>query len=253
MKSEESLHQRIRADIEQRILSGEWKPGHRIPFEHELMVEYDCARMTVNKALSALTEAGLIERRRRVGSFVMRPIAQSAVMAIPDIEAEIVARGQLYRYELLTKRKRRASKHDREAMKLGPHATVLAVSCLHHADARPVAFEDRLIVLDAVPDAQQVDFAVEPPGGWLLRHIPWHVAEHQITARNAPDDVAALLGIEPGQACLVVDRQTWRMGALITSVRLWFPGDLQRLVARFTPTSVSPRSSASPGQPRLDH
>jgi GntR family histidine utilization transcriptional repressor len=247
MKSEESLHQRIRAEIEQRILSGEWGPGYRIPFEHELMVKYDCARMTVNKALSVLTQAGLIERRRRVGSFVRRPAAQSAVVAIPDIEAEILARGQLYRYKLLAKRKRRASKLDRELMKLGLRANVLAISCLHYADLRPAALEDRLIVLDEVPEADQVDFAVEPPGGWLLRHIPWHVAEHQIVALNAPDEIAGLLEIEAGKACLVVDRQTWRMGAPITSVRLWFPGDLQRLFARFTPAGESPRAPASQG------
>lgn len=248
MKSEESLHQRIRADIEQRILSGEWGPGHRIPFEHELMVEYDCARMTVNKALSALTHVGLIERRRHVGSFVRRPTAQLAVVAIPDIEAEIVARGQQYRYEMLGRRKRRVSKQDRDLLKLGPRATVLAVSCLHYADARPAALEDRLIVLDEVPDAERADFAIEPPGGWLLRHIPWHVAEHQITALNAPDEVAALLEIEAGKACLVVDRQTWRMGAPITCVRLWFPGDLQRLVARFTPSGAPPGAPVSPAE-----
>lgn len=64
-----SLSVRIRGDIERRILSGEWPPGHRILYEHELMAEYGCARMTVNRVLSSLAEAGLIERRRRAGSF----------------------------------------------------------------------------------------------------------------------------------------------------------------------------------------
>ena len=49
---EPSLYQRILGDIRGRILSGEWPPGHRIPFEHELTEEYGCSRMTVNKALS---------------------------------------------------------------------------------------------------------------------------------------------------------------------------------------------------------
>ena len=29
-----SLYQRILGDIRDRILSGEWPPGYRIPFEH---------------------------------------------------------------------------------------------------------------------------------------------------------------------------------------------------------------------------
>ena len=52
-----SLHQRILADISERILSGDWPPGHRIPFEHELSAEYGCSRMTVNKALSQLAKS----------------------------------------------------------------------------------------------------------------------------------------------------------------------------------------------------
>jgi GntR family transcriptional regulator, histidine utilization repressor len=75
-----SLGARIRHDIEQHILTGNWPPGYRIPFEHELMAEYDCARMTVSKALVALAESGMIERRRRAGSFVRRPQNQSAVL-----------------------------------------------------------------------------------------------------------------------------------------------------------------------------
>jgi GntR family histidine utilization transcriptional repressor len=238
-RGEEPLHQRIRSDIERRILSGEWNPGYRIPFEHELMAEYDCARMTVSKALSALTEAGLIERHRRSGSFVRQPAAQSAVVAIPDIQAEIEGRGQTYRYELLSMRRRRASKQDRERIAVPAGALVLAVLCRHFAGGRPAALEDRLIVLAEVPDAAHVDFRTQPPGSWLLRHIPWHVAEHHISALGASEDIASRLNIDAGSACLVVDRQTWRVGAAVTAVRIWFPGDLQHLVARFTPSSTA--------------
>jgi GntR family histidine utilization transcriptional repressor len=59
-----TLHQRILSDIEGRIVSGEWPPGHRIPFEIDLTKEYDCSRMTVNKALTQLAKAGLKEVRQ---------------------------------------------------------------------------------------------------------------------------------------------------------------------------------------------
>ena len=64
-----TLYKQIRFDIERRILTGEWPPGHRIPFEHQLMTRYGCSRMTVSKALSELVQADLIERRGvRAGS-----------------------------------------------------------------------------------------------------------------------------------------------------------------------------------------
>jgi hypothetical protein len=93
-----SLHQRIRGDIEDRIRSGEWPPGHRVPFETELMAQYDCARMTVSKAMAALVEAGLIVRRKRAGSFVARPRVHAPVLNIPDIQSAILARGETYAF-----------------------------------------------------------------------------------------------------------------------------------------------------------
>ena len=49
-----TMEARIRGDIEARIRSGEWPPGTRIPFEHQLVVEYGCARATIADAAAAL-------------------------------------------------------------------------------------------------------------------------------------------------------------------------------------------------------
>src|ERR1044072_2418244 len=77
-----SLHRRILAELEARIVSGEWPPGYRIPFEHELTTQFGCSRMTVNKALTQMVSAGLIERRRKAGSFVSQPRSEAAILEI---------------------------------------------------------------------------------------------------------------------------------------------------------------------------
>ena len=41
------------------------------------------------------------------------------------------------------------------------------------------------------------------------------------------------LAIAVGAPCLVIDRYTWRSARTITAVRLLYPGDSHRLVARF--------------------
>ncbi len=78
-----SLHHRIRSGSRGqdpfRPLAS--RPSH--PYEHELMAQYGCARMTVNRAIASLASAGLIERRRRAGSFVAQPRMQSAVLENP--------------------------------------------------------------------------------------------------------------------------------------------------------------------------
>ena len=122
------------------------------------MAEYGCSRMTVNKALRSLVEAGLIERQRRAGSFVRQPNVQSEVLAIPDIPAEIVARGQEYRYELMHAHRRRSSKADRQVMGVPAGAGVLVLRCRHFAGRRPFALEDRRMIVDEVPDISEADF-----------------------------------------------------------------------------------------------
>jgi GntR family histidine utilization transcriptional repressor len=252
--SAEPLHVRIGAQIEAEIRSGAWKPGHRIPAEHELMAQYDCARMTVSKALSRLAANGLIERRRRAGSFVAAPPEHHAALAIPDIRAEIVARGETYRLELLARSIRAPTAADRARMAM-TRGAVLELRCRHFADGRAYAIEDRLINLGAVPAAAAVDFAVEPPGSWLLGHVPWTEAEHAIAAINADAPTALLLGVARGAACLRLERWTWydhsasaaavpgrQLPERITHVRQTFPGTAYRLSARFAPRpgSVGP-------------
>lgn len=229
-----ALHQRIREEIEAKILSGEWGPGHRIPFEHELTEQYRCSRMTVSKAISALAEAGLIERRRRAGSFVARPRVHSAVIDIPDLKSEIEARGLAYRFDLLSCDER-APESAVEA-ELASGRTLLALRGVHLSDARPFALEDRLISLRVAPEAATVDFAAISPGAWLLEHIPWTEAENRIIGISADANTARLLSIPARTACLAVERRTWRSGLGVTWVRQTFPGEGYDLVARFGPS-----------------
>jgi GntR family histidine utilization transcriptional repressor len=228
-----TLYKQIRLDIERQILTGEWPPGHRIPFEHELMVRYGCSRMTVNKALSELAQTDLIERRRRAGTFVRRPKFLSAVLQITDIRAEITALGRSYGYELIQCSCRVANAADRARLGVQKAGKVVAISCRHSADSVPFAIEDRLIDLDAVPEAATADFAIEPPGSWLLHHVPWTEAEHAISAIVADEPAAAALDIAIGAPCLVIERHTWRSARPLTAVRLLYPGESHKLVARF--------------------
>lgn len=232
-----TLHQRILSEIEGRIVSGEWPPGYRIPFEVDLAEQYDCSRMTVNKVLTQLAKAGLIERRRKSGSFVTQPQAQSAILEIHDIKAEVQSLKLAYSYSISKKASRKAKAEDGRRLDLPPASSVVEVVCIHNAGARPFCLEERLISLAAVPEAADADFSVEAPGPWLLNQVPWSTAEHKIHAVSAGAEAAAALDIPKGTACLVVERRTWSSAGPVTHVRFTYPGDRHALVARFTPAS----------------
>ena len=240
-----SLQQKIRADIESKILSGAWAPGFRIPVERELMERYGCARMTVSQALSGLVQAGLLVRRKRGGSFVAEQHFQSVVLDIPDIRGDILSRGAAYGLKLLSREIRRPE-NDEEKWLAG-RDKLIALKCLHLANGSPYALEDRLINLKNVPDAAHVEFSEEPPGTWLLAHVAWSQAENHITAIAADRASAKLLNLDVGAPCLNIARRTWRGAARITQVRQMFPGHTFELVARFNPAAR--RQLLSPDRP----
>lgn len=229
-----TLEQRIRSDIERRIGSGELRPGDRIPFEHELVVAYGCSRATVSKAVEALAKAGLVERRRRAGSFVAHPHHQSAVLAVPDLERLIGERNEAYGWTLIAKRLAKAG-DPQFAHINGP---AVRVDGIHRASGSPFALETRLISMSAVPAADAESFEKRSPGSWLMEQVPWTEARHDIRAVSASAEEAKALAMPKGGACLEVQRWTWQSGAPVTYVRQLFPGDRYHLSAEFKPGSL---------------
>jgi GntR family transcriptional regulator, histidine utilization repressor len=220
------LSEQIRRAIEARIMSGEWPPGSRVPGDADLAEQYGCARMTANKALTALAHAGLIERRRRAGSFVARPRSQAMVLEITDLAAEMAARGSSYHWELVSRRTLTSAA-------LGPITPLLETEGVHHADGAPLAYEHRLINIAEVLAIAEADLTCEAPGTWLLAHAPWTDAEHRIGAEAATSAMAKALACAPGGACLTVRRRTWRGAAPVTLVTQHFAPGRHELVARF--------------------
>lgn len=235
---ETTLHQRILSDIEGRIVSGEWPPGYRIPFEVELTKQYDCSRMTVNKALTQLVKAGLIERRKKSGSFVMQPQAQAAVLEIHDIKAEVQSLNLAYSYKVAKRVRRKAQAQDRQMLDLQHNSSLVEIICTHYAGTQPFCLEKRLINLQTVPEAAGEAFEETAPGPWLLSQVPWSAAEHKIFAIGVDEEEGAMLSIPASTACLVVERRTWNKSGPVTHVRFVYPGNRHALYARFTPEAV---------------
>jgi len=225
----------VKGAILGQIRAGELAPGDMVPGEAALAGEFGCARVTVNRALRELAEAGVVERRRKAGTRVLAATPRDAELEVPSVRAEIEATGAEYRYELLTRRIAAPSKADLAALGLGTGAKALHLRCRHWAGESPHQFEDRWINLDVVPSARAADFATTGPNDWLIRAMPLSRVEHVFSAANASRAEAELLGIEAGAAVFVVERRTWIDGRAITRARLVHPGATHRMVARTQP------------------
>ena len=232
-----SLHNRILRDVQEKILSGAWPQGHRIPFETDMATQYGCSRMTVNKALTQLSRAGLLERNKKWGTFVKAPQSVSAALEITDIQKEVEDAGKRYDYKLLGDELHIASELEVQLLDLGTATKVRSLTCLHSANDRPFCFEERVVNIGVAPEIEHVLFENLSPGAWMFSNIPWNSAEHQIIATSATEEVAEILDITLGDACLVVERKTQNETGYVTWARLTYAGEQHRLVANFTPAN----------------
>ena len=84
-------HREIFAVLRREIQAGRWKAGTRLPSEAELVSRFAVSRITVSRAVRALQQAGLAERRAGSGTFIKRVVQSSDALTfgllIPDFGA----------------------------------------------------------------------------------------------------------------------------------------------------------------------
>src|SRR6202007_1432111 len=93
------LQSEIRAYVLQKLASGEWAPGERIPSETELTARFGASRMTVHHALNAvkaLSAEGWLRRVKGLGTFVAPPRGHVLHARLLDIRDEITGRGRVH-------------------------------------------------------------------------------------------------------------------------------------------------------------
>jgi GntR family transcriptional regulator len=64
-----NLGDQIAERLSQRLRHGEWKPGDRLPTEHQLGDEYGVSRATIRSALQRLDTVGLTVTKHGLGTF----------------------------------------------------------------------------------------------------------------------------------------------------------------------------------------
>lgn len=221
----QATHQGIREAIRERIVAGEWKLGELIPGEVEFAEEYACSRTTVNRALQALAEEGIVERKRKGGTRV-RPVPMpQAQLRIPLLREQVEARGKSYEPRILLRESRVPPDAIRHRMKLGPAARSSYIETLHLADANPFAFERRWVNLQTVPEFDSAVLSGLSANEWLVRTVPFSRGEVTLRARNAGATVADRLGTASDAALFTMDRTTWLDDRSVTAMTLYYaPG-----------------------------
>ena len=219
------LYEQVKDHVLGRIRAGSWRPGERVPSEHELVRTLKVSRMTANRALRELTESGVLSRVAGVGTFVADWKAAGHPLQIRNIAEEIRERGHSHRAEAVTLERVRPSPVLRERLALSPRVREVFHSLLVHFEQdSPLQVEDRYVSPAVAPDYLDVDFQKITPNEYLMEVAPLQRVEHVVRATVPDARIRRLLGLGAHEPVLTVDRVTWSRGARASFTLLHHPG-----------------------------
>ncbi|GAB1439471.1 histidine utilization repressor [Providencia sp.] len=228
------LYLQVKQSIIEKIHTAQWQANDRVPSEAELVSQFNCSRMTANRALRELTAEGLLVRLQGVGTFVAEPKGQSALFEIHSIEAEILARNHKYSCRILKLEEIEASPALAGELNIRPGTPVFHSIIVHLENDVPVQIEDRYVNALAAPDYLQQNFLSITPHDYLSQVAPLTQGEHIVEAVEADERSARLLQINVGASCLLITRRTWSQAYIVTSTKLLFPGHRYKLKGSFS-------------------
>ncbi|HDN2512840.1 MULTISPECIES: histidine utilization repressor [Providencia] len=228
------LYLQVKQSIIEKIHTAKWRANDRIPSESELVSQFQCSRMTANRALRELTAEGLLVRLQGVGTFVAEPKGQSALFEIHSIEAEIIARNHKYSCRIIKLEEIQASTSLASELNIPPETPVFHSIIIHMENDVPVQIEDRYVNALAAPDYLKQNFLAVTPHDYLSQVAPLTQGEHIVEAVEADERSAKLLQINAGASCLLITRRTWSQAFIVTSTKLLFPGNRYKLKGSFS-------------------
>lgn len=221
------IYARIEADLRREISSGRLGLGSRAPTETELSERYGVARMTVRHALDGLVAAGLLARKRGVGTFVARTKTERVASTLLGFHEDAVAHGMRPDTQVLSHDVEPLGVPDGAVLSEDPDTEVLRVTRRRTVDGEPIGhnvvvllppFADKLAELDlrgSLYDGVAHALGVEVEG-----------ADQQVEAVEATPEQASMLDVAVGSPLLRVTRVTFLAnGQKLGLTRTHYRGD----------------------------
>lgn len=133
-----SLHEQVRQDLLDRILSGEYKYGDRLPPEDELCEHYGVSRITVRRAVSELAAQFIVVRRRGVGTEVSYRSSNRRVFRLSGF----FENSSLFHHELKFEKDTEASEMVAKGLNCAVGTAVLHRRIVTHLDKKHFTLAD---------------------------------------------------------------------------------------------------------------
>ncbi|MBN8938956.1 MAG: GntR family transcriptional regulator [Rhizobiales bacterium] len=209
------LYQQVVQSLRDSITAGTFAVGERLPTEDALCRSFGVSRHTVREALRALRAEGLIASRQGAGSTVMqrssRPLYTYSVNSIE----ELLQYAAHVRYEVDKSGIVVADAALAERLGCKPGERWLRVEGFRYAagETVPACWTEVFVRADYAGIALKIGRSAGTIYSWIEEMYGVHVESVEQTLRGEPmpDDIAPMLGAEPGSMAVGVHRH-YRLG-----------------------------------------
>lgn len=131
-----------------RIMEGDLRPGDRVPSENELSEEFGLSRMTARKAITVLTDEGLVHRDKGRGTFVSKPRVEGGYFLIPDFHEEMRKQGLASEVSLLGVKVVPAGRTAADRLGIKKGERVIYMERILAGSGEPMVFDRKYMLLD---------------------------------------------------------------------------------------------------------
>jgi GntR family transcriptional regulator len=246
------LYYQLENILREKIMSGVFAAGARLPTEAELIRLYGVGRITVRQALAALAKDGLIERRRRRGTFVTerkagrRPFDER--IDLTGSLDETIAAEAGATFKVIEMNRVEADPQEAELFGLGAGEPLYRVKRLGLREGNP-----RNLTIDYLPAEIGEKLTIEElSGGSLLQTLETRFglklksATQRFNAALADPYLAKLLNVRVGSPMLSIERAVYAGGAApVEFSQTLFAADFEGYAIRLTRGRAAPQATKS--------
>lgn len=206
------LYCQVAEQLEDAILDGRLSEGEKLSNEVTLAHELGLSRPTMRQAIQLLVDKGLLVRKRREGTRVVRGKVHRPI-ALTSLYDDLHLSGARQRTDVLVLERGAASPEVAEELRLKKGAEeVWYVERLRYVDEQPLAYMKNYLPC-ALIDLDGTDLAAN--GLYLTlrqKGIAMRVARQRISARSADPAEARMLKQKTGAPLLSMERTAYDAG-----------------------------------------
>jgi GntR family transcriptional regulator len=225
------LYIQIRKSLYDDIANHVLTPGQKLPSEDELAFRFGVSRMTVRQGIADLIDEGLLYRRHGVGTFVAQPFVERDQTRLTNFVEIARKEGIDLKVKLLVAEVVPAKLKVARSLSLSEGDLVIRVNTLRYTSGLPITVHDSHVPYKLFPQLLQEDLEVN--------HL-WDIfdsygrqvkrAVQSLEAREADEEIAELLELEPGAPILYKERTVFLVdGTPVEFTYCYNRGDRYRL------------------------